>query len=172
VARQKINQQNKGEEQMWQKVLSISLVLCFVSGVGLGKSNSGEWNNVRILEVGTFIVVKTKSGEKYEGHLKRATADSLSVVVKVPRVMTQVIDLRRDEVKEVRTKLNRAASAVLWSGVGLGAGVAAGAVVDSKDKYGEDPGLGKLSFGFLGLVFGTVVGTINPVGGKKVYVAP
>ncbi|HEX8091623.1 MAG TPA: hypothetical protein VF762_22410, partial [Blastocatellia bacterium] len=72
---------------------------------------------MRILEAGTTVVVKTKTGEKYEGNLKSVKADSLSVVVDVSRVVRQVIEIRRDEVREIKTKLSRVASTAIGAGV-------------------------------------------------------
>src|SRR6267378_1570434 len=139
-----------------RRIVSALLAIFLLSDFALAKTNNNDWNNVRILEPGSTIVVKTKQGEKYEGTFKVATVDSLSVVVTVPQVMRRVIDLRRDEIKEVRTKLSRFTSTAIGAGVGLGVGIGLGAIADSKDKYGEDPGLGKLLFGFTGVLLGSV----------------
>lgn len=155
-----------------RRSVSALLAIFLLSEFALAKTNTNDWNNVRILEPGSTIVVKTKQGEKYEGTLDVATVNSLSVVVTVPRVMRRVIDLRRDEIKEVRTKLSRFASTAIGAGVGLGVGIGLGAIADSKDKYGEDPGLGKLTFGFTGVLLGSVLGGAFGFGGKKIYEAP
>jgi small nuclear ribonucleoprotein (snRNP)-like protein len=154
-----------------RRLFSAFIVLSLVCRVAVAGNNLGDWNNVRILEAGATVVVKTKAGEKYEGNLKSVKSDSLSVVVDVSRVVRQVIEIRRDEVKEVRTKLPRAASAAIGAGLGLGLGVGLGAIADSRDKYGEDPGLGKAVFGSLGLLLGSLAGTAMSFG-KKVYEAP
>lgn len=153
------------------RLLSAFIALSLISQLAIAKDNLSDWNNVRILDVGTSITVKTKTGEKYEGDLKSVKADSLTVVVDVSRAMRQVIEIRRDEVKEVKTRLSHLATTAVGAGVGLGIGVGLGAVVDSKDKYGEDPGLGKFALGFLGLLFGSIVGTGLSLG-KKIYQAP
>ena len=148
------------------------LAILLFSEIGLAKTNTNDWNNVRILEPGSTIVVKTKQGEKYEGTFDVATVNSLSVIVTVPRVMRRVIGLQKDEIKEVRTRLPRAASTAIGAGLGLGIGIGLGAIADSKDKYGEDPGLAKLSFGFLGALLGSVLGGAFGFGSKKIYEAP
>lgn len=156
-----------------RRLFSAFLVLSLMSQLAVAKNNLGDWNNVRILEVGTKIVVKTKAGEKYEGDLKSAGADSLSVAVNVSQAMRQVIEIRRDEVKEVKTRLSRIASTAVGAGVGLGVGLGLGALVDLKDKYGEDPGLGKAIFGSLGFLIGSAAGRGLPQFlGRKVYEAP
>jgi hypothetical protein len=136
------------------------------------KTNLHDWNNVRILELGTTIVVKTKQGEKYEGTLDSADDDSLSIFVSVPRVMRQLIKLRKDEIREVRKKLSRVVSGAIGAGIGLGIGIGLGQIADSKDKYGEDPGLGKAVGGLLGVLFGAVIGAGTGFGTRKVYEAP
>ena len=154
-----------------RKIFSTLLILCLLSQFAVAKNNLSDWNNVRILEIGTTILVKTKAGEKYEGDLKRTTADSLTIVIQPPYSTRQTLDLKKDEVKEIRTKLSRVTSTLVGTVVGTGAGIGIGAAVDSRDRYGEDLGLGKVVFGFLGLVFGTAIGTRLKFNGKKIYQA-
>lgn len=155
-----------------QRSVSALLVVLLLSQISPAKNNVNDWNNVRLLDIGATIVVKTKQGEKYEGKLELATVNSLSIAVTVPRVMRQVIDLRKDEIKEVRTKLSRGASTAIGAAVGLGVGIGLGQIADSKDKYGEDPGLGKFVGGLLGVLWGAVGGAVIGFGSKKVYEAP
>lgn len=155
-----------------KRSISALLVILLLSELSFAKSNVHDWNNVRILDIGSTIVVKTKQGEKYEGKIELATVSSLSIVVTVPRVMRQVIDFRVDEIKEVRTKLSRGASTAIGAGIGLGIGIGLGQIADSKDKYGEDPGLGKFVGGLLGVLWGAVGGMAIGFGSKKVYEAP
>ncbi len=155
-----------------KRPLSVLLVILLFCELTFARTNIHDWNNVRILELGSTIVVKTKQGERYEGTLDSAALDSISILVNVPRVMRQLIKVPRDEVKEVRSKLSRIASGAIGGGIGLGVGIGLGQIIDSKDKYGEDPGLGKAVMGFLGLVLGTAVGGGVGFGNKKVYEAP
>ena len=155
-----------------KRSISALLVILLLSELGFARSNVHDWNNVRILDIGSTIVVRTKQGEKYEGKLDVATVSSLSIIVTVPRVMRQVIDIRKDEIKEVRTKLSRGASTAIGAGIGLGVGIGLGQIADSKDKYGEDPGLGKLVGGLVGILWGALGGAAIGFGSKKVYEAP
>jgi len=157
---------------MRNRFVSALLVVLLLSQISPAKNNVNDWNNVRLLDIGSTIVVKTKQGEKYEGKLELATANSISIAVTVPRVMRQVIDLRKDEIKEVRRKLSRGASAATGAAIGLGVGIGLGQIADSKDKYNEDPGLGKVVGGFLGILWGAVVGGVIGFGSRKVYEAP
>jgi hypothetical protein len=142
------------------------------SDLASARTDIHDWRNVRILEIGSSIVVKTKQGEKYEGKLDYAALDSISIVVNVPRVMRQVIKVPKDDVKEVRAKLSPIVSGAIGSGIGLGIGLGLGQIIDSKDRYGEDPGLGKAVMGFLGLRLGALIGREVGFGKKKVYEAP
>jgi len=152
--------------------LSVLLVILLLSNLTFAKANVHDWNNVRILELGSTIVIKTKQGETFEGTLDYASLDSVSIFVNVPRVMRQLIKVPRDEVKEVRAKLSRVVSSAIGSGIGLGVGIGLGQIIDSKDKYGEDPGLGKAVMGFLGLILGAAIGGGVGFGNRKVYQAP
>lgn len=158
--------------QKCKRSLSALVVVLCLSQISLAKNNVHDWNNIRIIDIGSTIVVKTKQGEKYEGKLELATVNSLSIEVTVPRVMRKVIGLRKDEIKEVRTKLSRGASTAIGAAIGLGVGIGLGQIADSKDKYGEDPGLGKFVGGLLGVLWGAVGGIAIGFGSKKVYEAP
>lgn len=154
------------------RFVSTLLTVCLLSQLAFGRTNVHDWNNVRIVELGSTIVVKTKQGEKYEGALDFAYVDSLSIVVTRPHATPQTIKLRRDEIKEVRTKLSRLVCGAVGAGIGLGVGIGLGQIADSKDKYGEDPGLGKAVGGFFGLLFGAAIGGGVRLGTKKIYEAP
>lgn len=158
--------------QKCKRSLSALLVILCLFQISLAKNNVHDWNNIRIIDIGSTIVVKTKQGEKYEGKLELATVNSLSIAVTVPRVMRKVIDLRKDEIKEVRTKLSRGASTAIGAAIGLGVGIGLGQIADSKDKYGEDPGLGKFVGGLLGVLWGAVGGMAIGFGSKKIYETP
>jgi len=158
--------------QKFQRPLSALLVVLCLSQISLAKNNVHDWNNVRIIDIGSTIVVKTKQGEKYEGRLDFAAVDSLSIVVKVPRVMQQIIKLHRDEIKEVRTKISRNVSTALGAGIGLGIGIGLGQIADSKPGYNEDPGAGKLAGGIVGFFLGVAAGAAIGFGSKKIYEAP
>lgn len=158
--------------QKCQRSLSALLVVLCLSQISFAKNNLHDWNNVRVIDIGSTIAVKAKSGEKYEGKIDFATPDSLSIVVKVPRVMQQIIKLRRDEIKEVRTKISRGVSTALGAGIGIGVGIGLGQIADSKPGYNEDPGAGKLAGGIVGFFLGVAAGAAIGFGSKKIYEAP
>ena len=56
--------------------------------------------------------------------------------------------------------------------MGLGVGIGLGAIADSKDKYGEDPGLGKLVLGFTGVLLESALGGAFGFGSRKIYEVP
>ena len=155
-----------------RRLLASLLMLCCAAQLVAAKQKLQDWNNVRILEPGDPIIVKTQAGEKYEGEFKEATINSLAVVVSIPQVMRRVITLRKDEVLEVRRKMSRVTSTALGAGIGLGVGVGLGAIADAKDKYGEDPGLMKGVLGFIGLTFGAAIGMRHGFFSKRIYYAP
>ena len=155
-----------------QTALSLVVIILLLSSQTFAKTNVHDWNNVRALQLGSTIVVKTKQGERYEGKLDYAGLDSITIVVDVSRVMRRLITISKDNVKEVRAKLPRIASSVIGAGIGLGVGIGLGQIIDSKDKYGEDPGLGKAVMGFFGVLFGTAIGGGLGFGNKKIYQAP
>lgn len=155
----------------FHRSFSVLLAVLFLSQHAFAKTDIHDWRNVRVLQLGSPIVVKTKQGERYEGTLDYAGLDSISIVVNIPRAMRQVINVPRDDVKEVRAKMSRITTSLIGAGIGLGVGIGLGQIIDSKDKYGEDPGLGKTVMGFLGLVFGAALGRDLGFGKRKVYEA-
>lgn len=147
------------------------LVLPFVPSAW-AQTNHNDWGNVMRLSLGSTIIVKTKKGAKFAGELTQVTDDSLSLIVNVSRTVTQVIDLRRDEIREVQRRKSRTVGTIVGGAIGAGIGLALGGIADSRSRSKEDPGLATSLGGLLGGLFGAVVGTAVPLRGKKIYVAP
>ena len=122
------------------------------------------------LSIGSKIAVSTKKGERFEGELKQVDNDTLTLLVRMSRSARQAVEIHRDDVSEVRKPKSRMLSTLLGAGIGLGIGIAIGAGVDARSS-GEDPGLGKVLFGSLGVLGGTTAGAALPLEGKKIYVA-
>jgi len=80
----------------------------------------------------------------------------VTLLVRISQSSRQQIEIRREDVTQVRRPKSRLLSAVLGAGIGLGVGIAIGAGVDARSS-GEDPGLGKLVFGMLGITSGMAV---------------
>jgi len=136
------------------------------------KPNLSDWNNVQNLKLGSNIAVSTKRGELFEGKLKHIDADSLLLLVQVSRSARQAIEVRREDVAQVRKAKRRGLSMALGFGIGLAAGIAFGAISEAQHPGNDDPGLAQLVGALLGAPVGLAVGTGMPLKGKKVYVAP
>ncbi len=153
------------------RLMSGCLILCLLSSSGLAKSNLNDWHQVRILEVGTEIGVKTKQGEKYNGYLRRATADALEMLVTHRRAPSRTLTLQKDEVQEVRKRGSRVTSGIVGGAIGTGIGLAIGLPLDLNQKSNEDRGLLTAVAVLFGALFGALIGVNNPFKGRKVYVA-
>jgi small nuclear ribonucleoprotein (snRNP)-like protein len=131
-----------------------------------------DWTNVQNLNVGSKIVVVTKRGEQYEGELKHVDADSLLMLVRVSTASREAIELRRENVSEIRKHSSRAKGTLLGLAIGLGAGLTIGAISDSQHNYSRYPNVGKGLFGAMGAGIGLALGRQMHLKGQKIYVAP
>lgn len=118
---------------------------------------------------GAELIVKRSDGRRVEGELIAVKEDSLLILdsesgcdISVPVSEINTVTI----VKRLKT--------VLWGGIGALAGVTVGAAVGAasynprKDVLiiftkGESIAIGAATFGFLGLVIGTVVGAISGI---------
>ncbi len=157
--------------QVAYKVLSACLILCVLSSLVRAKGNLNDWNQVRILEIGASITVKTKQGEKYAGYVRKVAADSLELLAEFRRAPSQTITLQKDEVQEVRKRGSQVLSGITGGAIGAGVGLAIGLPIDRSQKSHEDRGLLTAIAVFFGALFGAAIGANNPFKGKKVYVA-
>jgi small nuclear ribonucleoprotein (snRNP)-like protein len=156
---------------MSYRIVASLLTIALICSSAQAKTNPSDWGNVQKLSIGSKITVSTKKGERYEGELRQVDNDTLTLLVRMSRSARQAVEIRRDDVSEVRKPKSRALSTLLGAGIGLGVGIGVGAGVDARSS-GEDPNLGKLIFGFLGVLAGTAVGSAFQLKGKKIYVAP
>ena len=152
--------------------IAAMLVAVFFFGSAQAKPNLSDWSSVQGLKLGSKLMVSTRKGERFEGELKHVDADSLLLLVRVSRSARQAIELRRDDVSEVRKPKSRVLTTALGMGIGLGVGLGIGAIYDSQHTGTDDPGLGKLVYGALGAGSGLAVGGFLRLKGKKIYVAP
>ncbi len=151
-------------EKFMVALLTISLLSISVSA----KTDLGNWNNVERLKTDSSILVETKRGEQFEGKLQSATGDSMSVRVRVSGSYTQVVEVRREDVSEVRRKLNPIIGGVIGAGIGIGISAALGAATNSRE---DGPLLG-IAVAPLGILIGGGVGAKAFKKGKRIYVAP
>jgi len=147
------------------------LTVALLCGSIQAKTNLSDWSNVRKLSIGSKIVIATRMGERFGGELKYVDDDSLILLVRMSPPVRQAVEIRREDVAEVRKPKSRALSTALGLGIGLGVGIGIGSIVDARSTSQEDPGLGKLIFGLLGASSGTAVGSAFQLKGKKIYVA-
>src|SRR5919202_929024 len=142
-----------------KRLVGFLLLLSLSATPTWAQSNLADWNNVRSLSPGSTIAVKTKTGKTYRGRLESVTDQSLSMDVRAGLFKRRVIDVNKDEVREVRQNGSRATGAIVGGLVGTGVGVGIGAIVDATHPGTDDPGLGKAVFGLLGGLFGSAIGS-------------
>ena len=157
---------------MSYRIIASLLTLVLVCGSVQAKSNLADWGNVQKLSVGSNLLVATKKGEVFTGDLRQVDADTVTLLVRMSHSSRQAIEIRREDVSEVRKPRSHALMTALGLGRGLGVGIGIGAVYDSQHPFSDDPGIGKALYGGLGALVGTVGGRAIPIKGKKVYVSP
>jgi hypothetical protein len=129
-----------------------------------------DWNNVKAIAAGTVVRVKMNSRD-VRGQLQGVTDDRLTVDSENGPAMFSRQEILRVSVKKKGHRLRNTL-------IGLGAGVAGGAVIGAashKDCTGfcilyttraQDAGIGAA----LGAIVGTAVGALIPTGGwREVY---
>lgn len=159
---------------MLRKFLSALVIIALLSCTALAGGDIGDWANVRKQKPGTRIVVLTRAGRELKGEVRIVTDDKLFVEVRLPNGDLQDMALDRSEVVEVKRRGGSAGglNPLLGALGGLGVGLAAGAVYDESHKYSDDPGMGKLLFGLVGISGGLAVGSRLRAKDKTIYVAP
>ena len=159
--------------QSLKKLISMVLVLLVACTTLFAQQSLSSWSNVENLKPGTKIVVRTKNGREFVGTKRQSTDDTLFMEAKFQVQGARTISLSKDEIAEVDKRKSRWFLPVIGAAIGIGVGLAWGAVAD-RGNY-EDPGLGKVLGGFLGGVIGVGAGgaaaTRSPKT-KAVYVAP
>jgi hypothetical protein len=130
-----------------------------------------HWANLSQLDTGAEIRVTLSSGKTLRGFLQRVTPESLAI-----NATTSQETIIRHDIARVALKRpgHRGRNTLIGLAIGTGAGLAAGAGLDSQRNSGDwFPSAGKAVFTPLGALIGTVVGVALPTGGwKDVYRAP
>ena len=150
--------------------------LCLLSLQSVvAQTGPGDWTNVQNLEIGSDICLKTKQGRKLQGRLDSVSGEKLSLWSSerdFPGRITVRREVPREYVKEIRMN-HRAVSVVAGAAIGLGIGVAAGAIVDSQARSREDNGILGATLGLFGGLAGAAIGRTFPfIKGKRVYYVP
>jgi hypothetical protein len=130
-----------------------------------------NWANLNQLVTGAEIRVTLANGNTLRGFMQRVTPESLAI-----NATTSQETLSRQDIRRVALKRpgHRGRNTLIGLAIGTGAGLAAGAGVDSQRRPGDWlPNFGKAVFSPLGALIGTVVGVALPTGGwREVYRAP
>jgi hypothetical protein len=124
-----------------------------------------DWAAVEKLKRGTSIAVGLQSGEAIVGRVVKADAQTLHMEAEIPGATGAYTprDIERAQVRRVlrvKTPGDRRKLLAIGSIAGTIIGIGAGAIYDSQNPGGEDPGLGKLVGGILGFFYGALAGGI------------
>ncbi|MFN2576267.1 MAG: hypothetical protein ABR607_01100 [Pyrinomonadaceae bacterium] len=153
----------------------VSMVLVLLVGCTslFAQQALSNWSNVENLKPGARIVVRTKNGREFIGSKRQSTDDTLFMEANFAVQGARMISLSKNEIAEVDKRKSRWFLPIIGAAVGIGAGLAWGAVADRKNY--EDPGLGKalgaVFGGGIGLAAGSAAATMKPRT-TAVYVAP
>jgi hypothetical protein len=130
-----------------------------------------NWTNLNQLVTGVEIRVTLTTGKTLRGFVQRVTPESVAINATTSQETLSRQDIRRVAVKRPG---HRGRNTVIGLAIGTGAGLAAGAGVDSQASHSDwFPDAGKVVFTPLGAIIGTVVGVALPTGGwREVYRAP
>src|ERR1039458_3851722 len=124
-----------------------------------------NWANLNQLVAGSEIRVTLAAGKTLRGFVQRVTAESLAINATTSQEMLSRQDIRRVELKKPG---HRGRNTLIGLAIGTGAGLAAGAVADSKAGPGRMfPDAGKAVFSPVGALIGTVVGVALPTDRKS-----
>jgi hypothetical protein len=140
---------------------------------GWARTNTSDWENLRALDAGAGIWVRTKAGKKYHGEFVNVSEDMLwfnSDEAHFPGRKWIQREIPREDVKEVR-HFSQGAVAAVSTAIGLAIGVGIGAAVDARAPIpNDDPHVGVLIFGTLGSIFGAAVGSSSSfIKGRTIY---
>jgi hypothetical protein len=130
-----------------------------------------NWANLNQLVTGAEIRVTLANGKTLRGFVQGVTPESVAINATTSQETLSRQDIRRVDLKRPG---HRGRNTLIGLAVGTGAGLAAGAVADSKAGHGRMfPDSGKVVFSPLGAIIGTLVGVALPTGGwREVYRAP
>lgn len=150
-------------------VPSLLLLLTLCSQTALAQGAAGGWVEVQRIKVDSKLTVRTKTGQKVEGRVKAVTPDSITL--SLSKGATKEIEIKRDEVAEIRRKsaARTATYAALFGGLGVAAGYGIGYGVGEAAHAGyatEYPGA------VIGAAVGIAVGAILGSTGQVIYKAP
>lgn len=148
--------------KMFALFLACTMALLTIPPVASAQDAAQGWLSVQALAPGTALIVETKNGDILKGKLNGAPATTLSLTVE-----GNTLDLGQSTIRRIyRAKgWSRTKTALLGAGIGGAAGVGIGIGVAAADDNSIGANFAPLSFGFVGVVAGAVVGAVS--GGKR-----
>ncbi|MCI0659957.1 MAG: hypothetical protein L0220_02680 [Acidobacteria bacterium] len=148
--------------------LSLFLILALSSPPALAQNAKDDWSAAQRINHGSKLLVKTKTGQKYQGRLKAVTDDSLSL--SDHKSPGQDIVLSRNEIAEIRKKSGAytAGMAALMGGLGFAGGYGIGYGIGEARESRFEP---EYPMSAVGAAAGAVAGAIIGNKGQVIYKA-
>ena len=147
-------------------ISSMLVVLLFGSNA---QAQTGDWQAVENLKLGTRVIVKAQ--HRYACSVEGTTEEQLVCEVHQPRSFrTTTLTIPRAEIREVRTLPNQSKDAWIGAGIGAGAG-AVTAASTSRTSRGANAFFGALAGGLVGGIVGMTVPVFQLIfqHGKIIY---
>ena len=154
----------------WKRLCLSALIAAVLATAAAAQQAKpvANWANLNQLGAGSEIRVTLANGKTMRGFVQRVTPESLAM-----NATTSQETLSRQDIRRVALKRpgHRGRNTLIGLAIGTGAGLAAGAGVDSQTGHGDwFRDAGKVVFTPLGAIIGTVVGVALPTGGwREVY---
>jgi hypothetical protein len=157
----------------WKRICLLALLAAALAATAAAQQAKpiANWANLNQLVAGSEIRVTLVNGKTLRGFVQRVTPESLAINATSSQEMLSRPDIRRVELKRPG---HRGRNTLIGLAIGTGAGLALGAVVDSREGPGVMfPNVGKVVFSSAGALVGTVIGVALPTGGwHNMYRAP
>jgi len=112
---------------MSYRIIATLLTVALVCGSVQARTDLGDWGNVMKLSVGSKIRVATRKGEVLEGELRQVDNAAVTLLVRISQSSRQQIEIRREDVTQVRRPSPACCLRCWGAGIGLGVGIAIGA---------------------------------------------
>lgn len=147
--------------KMFALLLVITMVMAWLPAAS-AQDAMRDWPAVQAIATGTELFVETKDGKTIRGTLNYVRGTTVSLSSKVNDVVLEQNAIRRVYLAKTRS---RTATALIGAGIGGAVGVGSGIAVANSDDTSIGANFAPLSFGFVGVVGGAVVGAL--LGGRQ-----
>ncbi len=158
------------------KVLLVSIMVPLFAGTSVAQGSATTPS--RNLDVGTIVRVTTDTGQVVGQLAARLNTDSAARVILFPCSTCALAQYPANAVRslDVQAGSSRATHIGLGAVIGAGVGAVAGAMAGSNSKWfggsGSATGPDAVAAGVLGLLIGTAIGAVLPVGYHWVRILP